>query len=180
MNNMFVVTFCIPPQPMGRCRISCSRPCCLWWDTACAAKAIGGAPSSRPPWFVRAETLYLDAMCVRSGKESCIHLWWKWDFSMHSFSCLQGDSGGPLNCLGQDGRWFVHGVTSFVSSQTCNEVKKPTVFTRISAFRDWLSDVSSSVSSSTEHFTSKCYLFATDNAALLRSCWSKTQRRWLW
>ena len=61
-------------------------------------------------------------------------------------SCLslsQGDSGGPLNCLGQDGRWYIQGVTSFVSSRVCNEVKKPTVFTRTSAFTDWLSDVSS-------------------------------------
>lgn len=61
-------------------------------------------------------------------------------------SCFcQGDSGGPLNCAGQDGRWYVQGVTSFVSSRTCNEVKKPTVFTRTSAFTQWLSDVSSSI-----------------------------------
>ncbi|XP_067370415.1 chymotrypsin-like elastase family member 3B isoform X1 [Channa argus] len=52
-----------------------------------------------------------------------------------------GDSGGPLNCLGQDGRWYIQGVTSFVSSRVCNEVKKPTVFTRVSAFTDWLSEV---------------------------------------
>uniref|UniRef100_A0A673C046 Peptidase S1 domain-containing protein n=1 Tax=Sphaeramia orbicularis TaxID=375764 RepID=A0A673C046_9TELE len=56
-----------------------------------------------------------------------------------------GDSGGPLNCMGQDGRWYVQGVTSFVSSRTCNEVKKPTVFTRTSAFTDWLSEVSESI-----------------------------------
>lgn len=60
-----------------------------------------------------------------------------------SLSLSQGDSGGPLNCLGQDGRWYIQGVTSFVSSRVCNEVKKPTVFTRTSAFTDWLSDVSS-------------------------------------
>ncbi|XP_074524387.1 proproteinase E-like [Halichoeres trimaculatus] len=52
-----------------------------------------------------------------------------------------GDSGGPLNCQGQDGRWYVQGVTSFVSARNCNEVKKPTVFTRTSAFTDWLSEV---------------------------------------
>ncbi|TKS74873.1 Proproteinase E [Collichthys lucidus] len=56
-------------------------------------------------------------------------------------SGCNGDSGGPLNCLGRDGRWYVQGVTSFVSSRVCNEVKKPTVFTRTSAFTDWLSDV---------------------------------------
>jgi len=56
-------------------------------------------------------------------------------------SGCNGDSGGPLNCKGQDGRWVVHGVTSFVSNRQCNEVKKPTVFTRNSAFSDWLSDI---------------------------------------
>ncbi|XP_062306929.1 chymotrypsin-like elastase family member 3B [Osmerus eperlanus] len=55
-------------------------------------------------------------------------------------SGCNGDSGGPLNCKGSDGLWYVQGVTSFVSSRTCNEVKKPTVFTRTSAFTDWLSD----------------------------------------
>lgn len=54
----------------------------------------------------------------------------------------QGDSGGPLICLGQDGRWYIQGVTSFVSSSMCNEVKKPTVFTRTSAFTEWISEVS--------------------------------------
>ncbi|KAL7864133.1 hypothetical protein AOLI_G00155530 [Acnodon oligacanthus] len=52
-----------------------------------------------------------------------------------------GDSGGPLNCKGSDGRWYVQGVTSFVSTRLCNELKKPTVFTRISAFNDWLDEV---------------------------------------
>ncbi|NP_001134836.1 Proproteinase E precursor [Salmo salar] len=55
-------------------------------------------------------------------------------------SGCNGDSGGPLNCKGADGKWYVQGVTSFVSSRVCNEVKKPTVFTRISAFTDWLSN----------------------------------------
>ncbi|MEQ2288673.1 hypothetical protein AMECASPLE_025213 [Ameca splendens] len=56
-------------------------------------------------------------------------------------SACNGDSGGPLNCLGQDGRWYIQGVTSFVSSTVCNEVKKPTVFTRNSAFTEWLNEV---------------------------------------
>uniref|UniRef100_A0A8C8S7Z9 Peptidase S1 domain-containing protein n=1 Tax=Pelusios castaneus TaxID=367368 RepID=A0A8C8S7Z9_9SAUR len=41
-----------------------------------------------------------------------------------------GDSGGPLNCQAPDGIWYVHGVTSFVSSRGCNTLQKPTVFTR--------------------------------------------------
>uniref|UniRef100_A0A4W4GDB4 Elastase 3 like n=1 Tax=Electrophorus electricus TaxID=8005 RepID=A0A4W4GDB4_ELEEL len=52
-----------------------------------------------------------------------------------------GDSGGPLNCKNAEGVWEVHGITSFVSGLGCNYVKKPTVFTRVSAFNDWIDGV---------------------------------------
>uniref|UniRef100_A0A8C5RXZ0 Peptidase S1 domain-containing protein n=1 Tax=Laticauda laticaudata TaxID=8630 RepID=A0A8C5RXZ0_LATLA len=52
-----------------------------------------------------------------------------------------GDSGGPLNCPAADGRWYVHGVTSFVSAWGCNTLQKPTVFTRVSAFIPWIEQV---------------------------------------
>ncbi|XP_054458277.1 proproteinase E-like [Anoplopoma fimbria] len=55
-------------------------------------------------------------------------------------SGCHGDSGGPLNCKGRDGRWYVHGVTSFVSSRGCNTPMKPTAFTRTSSFTKWISD----------------------------------------
>ncbi|XP_053307548.1 proproteinase E-like [Spea bombifrons] len=58
-------------------------------------------------------------------------------------SGCNGDSGGPLNCQGVDGRWYVHGVTSFVSSRGCNTFKKPTVFTRVSAFNTWIQETMS-------------------------------------
>ena len=137
-------------QLMAPCLISCSRPCCLWWSTACAAAVTGGASTSRAPWSVQEETSYLAAMCVRQQKKKSTCTCQKWTtcceqgqllYTVLLFPC-QGDSGGPLNCVGQDGRWYVQGVTSFVSSRVCNEVKKPTVFTRTSAFTEWLSDVS--------------------------------------
>ncbi|TKC53097.1 hypothetical protein EI555_014692, partial [Monodon monoceros] len=53
-------------------------------------------------------------------------------------SGCNGDSGGPLNCPAADGSFQVHGVTSFVSAFGCNTLKKPTVFTRVSAFNDWI------------------------------------------
>ncbi|XP_067873594.1 proproteinase E-like isoform X3 [Heterodontus francisci] len=53
-----------------------------------------------------------------------------------------GDSGGPLNCRDSNGLWYVHGVTSFVSSLGCSTIKKPTVWTRVSAFNDWIAQVS--------------------------------------
>lgn len=56
---------------------------------------------------------------------------------------VQGDSGGPLNCQGSDGAWGVHGIVSFGSGLKCNFIKKPTVFTQVSSYIDWISSVSS-------------------------------------
>ncbi|XP_067095248.1 chymotrypsin-like elastase family member 2A, partial [Osmerus mordax] len=53
-----------------------------------------------------------------------------------------GDSGGPLNCQNPDGSWTVHGVFSFGSGQGCNIFKKPSVYTRTSAYVDWINRVS--------------------------------------
>jgi len=52
-------------------------------------------------------------------------------------SGCNGDSGGPLNCQ-VDGRWVVHGIASFVSGYGCNAPKKPTVFTRVSGYIEWM------------------------------------------
>ncbi|XP_041129978.1 chymotrypsin-C-like [Polyodon spathula] len=53
-------------------------------------------------------------------------------------SGCQGDSGGPLNCQRSDAAWVVHGIVSFGSGWSCNYPKKPTVFTRVSAYTDWI------------------------------------------
>ncbi|XP_073717175.1 elastase 3 like [Misgurnus anguillicaudatus] len=53
-------------------------------------------------------------------------------------AACNGDSGGPLNCKNSNGIWEVHGIASFVSGLGCNALKKPTVFTRVSAFNDWI------------------------------------------
>jgi len=58
-------------------------------------------------------------------------------------SC-NGDSGGPLNCQNPDGSWDVHGVVSFGSSMGCNYPKKPSVFTRVSAYSAWMNNVMTS------------------------------------
>ncbi|KAJ8414848.1 hypothetical protein AAFF_G00023710 [Aldrovandia affinis] len=52
-----------------------------------------------------------------------------------------GDSGGPLNCKNAEGVWEVHGIASFVSGLGCNYVKKPTVFSRVSSYNDWIQEV---------------------------------------
>ncbi|XP_054078740.1 chymotrypsin-like elastase family member 2A [Rissa tridactyla] len=56
-------------------------------------------------------------------------------------SSCNGDSGGPLNCQGADGRWEVHGIVSFGSSLGCNYYHKPSVFTRVSAYNNWIQSV---------------------------------------
>uniref|UniRef100_A0A8C3PS55 Peptidase S1 domain-containing protein n=1 Tax=Calidris pygmaea TaxID=425635 RepID=A0A8C3PS55_9CHAR len=56
-------------------------------------------------------------------------------------SGCSGDSGGPLNCY-KDNRWQVHGIVSYGLVPYCNTYKKPTVFTRVSAYVDWIYSVS--------------------------------------
>ncbi|NXP17451.1 CEL3B elastase, partial [Scytalopus superciliaris] len=65
--------------------------------------------------------------------------WWDGGAD-HTLSPPQGDSGGPLNCPAEDGTWEVHGIASFVSGLGCNAPKKPTVFTRVSAFEGWIAE----------------------------------------
>ncbi|XP_046882386.1 chymotrypsin-like elastase family member 1.3 isoform X2 [Hypomesus transpacificus] len=57
-----------------------------------------------------------------------------------SLSGCQGDSGGPLNCQ-VNGKYVVHGVTSFVSSSGCNAQRRPTVFSRVSDYISWMDGI---------------------------------------
>ncbi|XP_072864240.1 chymotrypsin-like elastase family member 2A isoform X1 [Chlorocebus sabaeus] len=56
-------------------------------------------------------------------------------------SSCYGDSGGPLNCQASDGRWEVHGIVSFGFRFSCNFYHKPSVFTRVSNYIDWINSV---------------------------------------
>ncbi|XP_030277581.1 chymotrypsin-C-like isoform X2 [Sparus aurata] len=53
-------------------------------------------------------------------------------------SGCNGDSGGPLNCKNSAGSWEVHGIVSFGSGLKCNLKQKPTVFTKVSSYVDWI------------------------------------------
>ncbi|XP_056442205.1 ovochymase-2 [Gadus chalcogrammus] len=57
-------------------------------------------------------------------------------------SACQGDSGGPFVCQttgATKSSWEVHGIVSF-GAQGCVKDKKPSVFTRVSAFSGWIED----------------------------------------
>ncbi|XP_031517194.1 chymotrypsin-like elastase family member 2A, partial [Papio anubis] len=49
-------------------------------------------------------------------------------------SSCNGDSGWLLNCQAADGRWEVHGISSF----TYNYCHKLSVFTRVSSYINWI------------------------------------------
>ncbi|XP_077829663.1 chymotrypsin-like elastase family member 2A isoform X1 [Macaca mulatta] len=79
------------------------------------------ATCSNPDWWGR--TVKTSMICA--GGEGVIA------------SC-NGDFGGPLNCQGADGRWEVHGISSF----TCNYCHKPSFFIRVSNYIDWINSIS--------------------------------------
>merc|ERR1719394_907791 len=78
-------------------------------------------------------------------RAQCEDLWRSWGFKItNTHLCFytgkggacQGDSGGPAVCQ-QGGRWVLAGVTSG-GSPICN-VRKPSIYTRVSEYRDWIS-----------------------------------------
>ncbi|CAI5686819.1 elastase-1 [Oreochromis niloticus] len=77
---------------------------------------------SSPSWW--GSTVNNNMVCAGGGNEA---------------GC-NGDSGGPLNCL-NGGQYYVHGIASFVSGLGCNTYQKPTVFTRVSAFINWINSI---------------------------------------
>lgn len=64
-----------------------------------------------------------------------------------SFCWLQGDSGGPLQC-GEGGQYKLIGIVSWGSSN-CHPAA-PTVFTRISAYTDWITSITGGEAGSLE------------------------------
>ncbi|XP_026204380.1 elastase-1-like [Anabas testudineus] len=80
------------------------------------------ATCSRSDWW--GSTVKTTMVCAGGGAEA---------------GC-NGDSGGPLNCL-VEGRYYVHGIASFVSGLGCDTIRKPTVFTRVSAYIDWMDSI---------------------------------------
>lgn len=51
-------------------------------------------------------------------------------------SSCYGDSGGPLQCIMEDKRYFLHGITSW--GLGCAKPGFPAVYTRVKAFIGWI------------------------------------------
>lgn len=90
-------------------------------------------------WVLKSSISFLSlhvsvAITYRLEKNVYLHI-------LSQICYFQGDSGGPLNCQ-VNGQYYVHGIASFVSGYGCNYPQKPTVFTRVSAYIDWINSVS--------------------------------------
>lgn len=78
--------------------------------------------------------------CITDWSLLALPFYWhvsQWCLCAHP----KGDSGGPLNCQNADGSWDVHGVVSFGSGEGCNVLQKPTVFTQVSSYINWMNTV---------------------------------------
>ncbi|XP_071015256.1 chymotrypsin-like elastase family member 2A [Oncorhynchus clarkii lewisi] len=82
---------------------------------------------SKPDWW----GLALRATMVFDGGDGSVAGW-----NPFSPPVLFGDSGGLLNRKNPEGLWEVHGTARLCL--VCNYENKPTVFTFISNFNDWI------------------------------------------
>ncbi|XP_038603225.1 chymotrypsin-like elastase family member 2A [Tachyglossus aculeatus] len=99
--------------------------------------------SAESPWQKPGRLLVVDFQTCSSSS------WWGSSVKTNMvcaggdgvISSCNGDSGGPLNCQGANGQWEVHGVVSFGSALSCNYYRKPSVFTRVSNYNSWITQV---------------------------------------
>ncbi|XP_034050584.1 neurotrypsin [Thalassophryne amazonica] len=61
------------------------------------------------------------------------------DTSLLNRDGCQGNSGGGLVCLGESGRWFLHGVVA--GGYGCADPSSPALYTRVSRFISWIDEV---------------------------------------
>ncbi|XP_074857006.1 ovochymase-1 [Carettochelys insculpta] len=109
-------------------------------DAKCLTAGWGATDSSKDEYSVRLQQTSIPLL----SNEACVSYWGQ-DIKNTNIcggaagatACL-GDSGGPLICL-INGYYKLIGVVSW-GSDNCHP-KAPTVYTRISAYRDWLSFV---------------------------------------
>ncbi|CAB3380587.1 Hypothetical predicted protein [Cloeon dipterum] len=81
------------------------------------------------------ETMYRSAGYIEHIPNIFICAGWK----KGGFDSCEGDSGGPMVIQREDKRWTLAGVISWGIG--CAEPNQPGVYTRISHFKDWISQI---------------------------------------
>lgn len=127
-------------------------------EAECWATGFGkdsGRANNIPGYLNQAEVSIIDTKTCQkkmpfglgeivTDKQVCIFDWTDTDVK-HKKGICQGDSGGPVNCLALDGNYYVMGAASFgvgfPGISTCIP-KYPAVYTRASAYRDWIKNIS--------------------------------------
>ncbi|XP_076135388.1 transmembrane protease serine 9-like [Alosa pseudoharengus] len=107
--------------------------------TNCSVAGWGATKTNGPP-----NNLLLEANVLIMKRQECKKLWKT--YLSEKMLCAsgragfcQGDSGGPLVCKNK-----AVGVVSF-TDKNCNNLKKPNVYTRISAYLPWIKSILKSV-----------------------------------
>eukprot|EP00095_Tigriopus_kingsejongensis_P005135 maker-scaffold100_size373717-snap-gene-2.45 protein:Tk05135 transcript:maker-scaffold100_size373717-snap-gene-2.45-mRNA-1 annotation:"serine proteinase-like protein 1" len=62
-----------------------------------------------------------------------------------------GDGGAPLVCQAQTGQWYVVGLVAWGVDNRCGEEDLPGIYVRLSHFKDWLDNLSSTSGSSSSN-----------------------------
>ncbi|XP_074659981.1 transmembrane protease serine 3-like [Tubulanus polymorphus] len=77
-------------------------------------------------------------VCARAFRQAIIDTRTICAGGASSKNVCKGDSGGPLVCKRQ-GKWYVHGVTSF-GNFPCGRKGEPGVYTRVTSYLDWINE----------------------------------------
>lgn len=149
----------IPSQQTELFQTNCSKVFCWWCLMQLVPALPGGEAQWKPAWFALVgmesppAVMWVQRMSFFGAGFRHKQAWWEGKLktqgrTTHTTTTInyyppssQGDSGGPLNCQGANGKWEVHGIVSFGSSLGCNYYRKPSVFTRVSAYNSWIEQV---------------------------------------
>ncbi|XP_066266384.1 chymotrypsinogen A-like [Branchiostoma lanceolatum] len=128
VNGEYIIEACLPEAGLDVQSKTC-------WVTGWGSERLGGSTTTK--LMEVSMPLLTDTRCdqrygnmVNTDSAICAG-----EFSVNSGAC-QGDSGGPAVVQGDDGKWYVVGLTSWGQ----NGCGYGTVFTRVSAYLDWIAE----------------------------------------
>ncbi|XP_031516408.1 chymotrypsin-like elastase family member 2A [Papio anubis] len=144
--DIALVKLANPVSLTDKIRLAClPPPCATLPNSPCYVTGWGNLQSNGPA----SEVLQQGRLLVVDYATCSRFFWWGSTVKTSmicaggdgKISSCYGDSGGPLNCQASDGRWEVHGIVSFGFRFSCNFYHKPSVFTRVSNYIDWINSV---------------------------------------